>query len=139
MSAKSAYLAAELLKFATNQANDLGTPVVPWLALIEVWTPGAPPGDATFAEVTGDGYLRVQTSTKWTAPAAGEGNARVVVTNADIEFDAMTADKQVQGIALFDDPEDGNLLYSKALGVTLTVLADAPVLFAAGDLSIQED
>jgi hypothetical protein len=135
MSAKSAYLAAELLKWVTGQTNDLGTAVTPYLGMLSALSA---PGEAG-TEVTGDGYARLDTSGDWGAPSAGTGNKRRVANSADLTMATMTANKTVVGIGIWDAASGGNLLYSKSLGISVTVPANNPAVWATGDVVIEED
>jgi hypothetical protein len=135
MSAKSAYAAAEWLKWVTGQANDLGDPMTPYVGFFSVLSAAGEAG----TEVTGDDYARVDTSGDWGAPTAGTGNKQRVATNADITMATMTANKAVVGIGIWDAPTGGNLIYSKPLGITVTIPANNPGVWTAGDIVIEED
>lgn len=89
-----------------------------------------------FAEPTGNGYARVQTTaTDWNAASSGlTGNSTV------IEFNEATGNwGTVTHFALMDAASGGNLLVHGTLSVSKSIGAGDTPEFAAGDLEISLD
>ena len=128
---KADYFELEILKWATGQANDLGTACTPYLALFT----SAPTDAGGGTEVSGGSYARYDSSGKWAAPAAG-----AVQTNAECAFTQASADwGTVVAFAIFDAVSGGNMLYWGDLTASKTVNNGDTFKFPSGDIDLTED
>lgn len=100
-------------------------PPTPWLALF-IEGPGN-----TVQEVSGGGYARVNVTGVFAAPAPDD----TIFNSLTISFPTPTAAwGKVLGGAIFDAPEDGNVLMALKLDVPVEIPAGPPVYFNPGTL-----
>lgn len=128
---KADYFELEILKWATDRTNDLGTAATPYIGLYTV----APTDAGGGTEVTGGSYARQNSSGKWTAPASG-----ATETNAEVAFPQATADwGTVVAFGIFDAVTSGNLLYWGDLTDSKAVNNGDTFKFLSGDIDLTED
>ena len=128
---KADYFELEVLKWATGQVNDLGTPPTPYVALFTV----APTDAGGGTEVVGGSYARQDSSGSWEAPAAG-----AVSNDTEILFPQASANwGTVVAFALMDAVSGGNVLYWADLTLDKTVDNGDTFKFPIGNVDITED
>lgn len=128
----SDYLELEVLKWVTGQTNALGTAPTPWLALAT-----AVSGDgASFTEVTGTNYARVNTAGNWAAPATGSvsNNATVSYAQAGNNWSGP-----ITHAVIMDANAAGNILCVLALSASKTVNTNDTLQFTSGNLTVTLD
>lgn len=138
MGSKSDALEADVLKAVTGQATTILTTTQLTGIYLGLFT--ANPTDAGGGtEVSGGGYLRVQTVGSWGAPSG----TTQVATNATLTFPTATADwGVVTGFGLFKNNSTGTggtLMYWGALGASKTVSNGDTASVASGGLILTED
>lgn len=134
MAGKSDYLEAEVLKWATGQGNDLGTPAVPYVGLYTV----APSDTGGGTEVSGNGYARVNAAAAFGAPT-GTSPTRVANDTA-ISFPQATGGAwgTVVAFAVFDGAA-GDMLYWATLTASKSVGENETARFDIDALALTED
>lgn len=135
MAGKSNYLELELLKYATGQANALGT--APTAVNIGLYTTAPTSDTDAGTEVSGVNYARVDSSGSWGTPS-GVAPA-TVATNTIVQFPTAGAGGwgTVVAFGIFD--QSGNRLYWNNLTASQLVDTNETARFAAGALQLTED
>lgn len=132
MASFSTYLASKVAQFMfNNNAGSLASPGDSLYVALFTAATGLE-ANSPSAELSGDGYARVQVE------AADWTDADGVVTNdAEIEFPQATGDwGTVTHAAVMDASTSGNVLYWGALTAPREVLDEDIVTLAAGEFSI---
>jgi hypothetical protein len=133
MAGKTYYYCDLVLNVLRN--SGITAPTTIYLALLSA----APPNDGDpGTEISGGGYARQ--SITFSAPQAGTGQARRILSNADVIFGPATANwPQVVAAAIRDALTGGNMLYWGSLTTPKTIETGDQLRFPAGNVIISED
>jgi hypothetical protein len=146
MSALSDYLENKIIDWFRGQAF----PAVPSNLHVALFTTNENDANSGAVEVTGGAYARVSVAASMAAWAGTQGAGTTVAStgssgttsnNGTITFPVPTANwGSITGMAVFDAPTGGNLLFFAPLTTAKTVNNGDPTpSFAAGALTFQAD
>lgn len=124
----STYVGNKFIRWLGGNAMP-SAPAALWVALFN----GNPKSGGT--EVTTSVASAGRMAATFTVPASGLTST--MPSDVDVDFGLAENDVDISHFAIYDDDTAGNLLASDVVaGGPFSILAGAPVLFAAGDINL---